>query len=67
MVLSFDYLGCRSAIWRTIGMECVIVHGVYEIDLSGGGFYHIPIERPLGWQPSRTPMLDDAPTEPIIG
>lgn len=85
MVLSFEYLGCRSAIWKTIDMDCVIVHPIkmYKIDLSGGGFYWhapdllpdapaevlalgsdtvtIPIDKPAGWQPSRTPLLDDAP------
>ena len=87
MALSFEYLGCRSHIWKTIDMECVIVHPIkmYKVDLSGGGFYwHAPelmpdapaealvlgdkmreiqiqIDKPAGWQPSRTPLLDDAP------
>ena len=45
MVLSFEHLGCESAIWTTIGMDCVIVRPIkeYRIDLSGGGFYtHVP-------------------------
>lgn len=43
MVLSFKFLGCESAIWTTIGIDCVIVHPIKEhrIDLSGGGFYSI--------------------------
>lgn len=86
MVLSFVYLGCESHIWKTIDMDCVIVHPIkmYKVDLSGGRLLlarpellpdapaevlvlgdkmrEIQIDKPAGWQPSRTPLLfDDAP------
>lgn len=64
MVLSFEYLGCRSHRWMPIDMDCVIVH---EVLVLGKGTVTIQIDKPAGWQPSRTPLLlDDAPAELII-
>ena len=67
MVLSFEYLGCESHIWKTIDMDCVIVHPIKpdapsEVLVLGDKMREIEIDKPAGWQPSRTPLLfDDAP------
>ena len=72
MFLSFEYLGCRSHIWKTIDMDCVIVHPIKmhkvlpdapaEALVLGDKTREIQIDKPAGWQPSRTPLLiDDAP------